>query len=157
MEQLSKTQQEGIKKASTERLRVNLLKADYAEEEVMRMSREELMDTWAKVLALGGGATAAPKAVGYDLALEKERLEFEKYRFETEMKAKEAELALQGERQAKDAELQLTLQREKLELEKSREELTDTWAKVLALGGGATAAPKAVGYLSRIRERTSGI
>jgi len=32
MEKLSKTQQEGVKKSSTERLRANLLNADYAEE-----------------------------------------------------------------------------------------------------------------------------
>ena len=36
------------------------------------------------------------------------------------MKAREAELALQGEKLAKDAELQLTLQRERLDAEKSR-------------------------------------
>jgi len=80
----------------------------------MRMSREELMETWAKMVALGGGAAAAPRAVGFDLGLEKERLEFEKYKFELEMKAREAELALQGEKLAKDAELQVALQGEKL-------------------------------------------
>ena len=55
------------------------------------------------MLALGGGAAAAVD-----------------YRFEIEMKAKEEELALQGHKLAKDAELQLTLQREKLEAEKVR-------------------------------------
>ena len=60
MEKLTKAQQDSIKKASTDRLRLNLLKADFAEEEVLAMDRETLLTTWADVVAKGGGATRGP-------------------------------------------------------------------------------------------------
>jgi hypothetical protein len=44
MEQLSQKQQEAVKKASTDKLRAYLLKADFPEDVVMKMSREELVD-----------------------------------------------------------------------------------------------------------------
>jgi len=53
MEKLSKAQQESIKKASTERLRLNLMRADFAEDEVLAMERETLQATWAEVVAKG--------------------------------------------------------------------------------------------------------
>ncbi len=60
MEKLSKAQQESIKKASTERLRLNLMRADFDEDEVLAMERETLLTTWAEVVAKGGGATRGP-------------------------------------------------------------------------------------------------
>jgi len=71
MEKLSKAQQESIKKASTERLRVNLIRADFVEDEVLAMDRETLMTTWAEVIAKGGGATRGPVTGGYDPPLKK--------------------------------------------------------------------------------------
>ena len=85
MEKLSKTQQDAIKKASTERLRLNLMRADFAEDEVLQMERETLQTTWAEVVAKGGGATRGPVTGGYDPAVEKDRLEFEKMKFQQKM------------------------------------------------------------------------
>ena len=53
MERLTEQQRESVKKLSTERLRVNLIRADYAEDEVMKMDRQMLMETWAKLVGLG--------------------------------------------------------------------------------------------------------
>ena len=64
MEKLTKAQQDSIKKASTDRLRLNLLKADFAEDEVLLMERDTLQATWAEVVAKGGGATRGPTAGG---------------------------------------------------------------------------------------------
>ena len=43
MEKLTKAQQDSIKKASTDRLRLNLLKADFAEDEVLLMERDTVV------------------------------------------------------------------------------------------------------------------
>jgi len=132
MEQLSQKQQEAVKKASTDKLRAYLLKADFPEDEVMRMSREELMSKWAGVLATTGAEPGHMRAVGYDPTLEKERLEFEKYKFQIEMKAKEAEISLQREKieadtKAREAEVrareaEMMLQRQKLDEEAKTKE-----------------------------------
>ena len=73
---------------------MNLIRADYAEDEVMKMDRQMLMETWAKLVALGKtGPTEGAAAAAYDPVLEKERLEFEKMKFEREavLREKEAE------------------------------------------------------------------
>ena len=117
MEKLSKAQQESIKKASTERLRLNLMRADSAEDEVLAMDRETLMTTWAEVVAKGGGATRGPVTGGHDPAVEKDRLEFEKLKFQQEMELQkqkqQAELALQKQKQEAELALQKQNKRRK--------------------------------------------
>ena len=118
MEKLTKAQQDSIKKASTDRLRLNLLKADFAEDEVLLMERDTLQATWAEVVAKGGGATRGPTAGGYDPAIEKGRLEFEKMKFQQE-------LELQKQKQAAEIEIQKQKQeaeREALCLQKQKQE-----------------------------------
>jgi len=110
MEKLSKAQQEAIKKASTERLRLNLIKADFAEEDVLQMDRETRQTTWAEVVAKGGGATRGPTTGGYDPAIEKERLEFEKLKFKQELELQkqkqEADIEFQKQKHSADLEIQ---------------------------------------------------
>ena len=142
MEQLSQKQQEAVQKASTDKLRAYLLKANFPEDEVMQMSRDELMSKWASVLATTGAEPGHMRAVGYDPALEKERLEFDKYKFLIEMKAKEAEISLQREKieadnraleaEVKAREAEMMLQRQKLDEEaKAKEaEMMLQWQKM---------------------------
>ena len=74
---------------SSERLRENLLKEDFAEGELAKMSREEMMEAWARLEAVRKGTVAAAVATVTarpDPAPERERLEFERQKFEQEMK-----------------------------------------------------------------------
>ena len=61
---------------STDRLRVKLARADFDEQQLIEMSSEQLLDTWAKVVLSGKdllppGAAAKVPTVGYDVELEK--------------------------------------------------------------------------------------
>ena len=70
---------------STERLRENLLKEDFAEGKLAKMSREEMMEAWARVEAVRK-TTVATATAKHDPALERERLEFERQKFQQEIK-----------------------------------------------------------------------
>jgi len=85
MEKLTAAQQQQIKKMSDDRLRVKLMAAWYEEDVVLGYERDDLMSLYADVLATG-----KPKAgpVGYDPELERERLAFEKAKWETDGKQK---------------------------------------------------------------------
>jgi hypothetical protein len=119
MEQLDSTQRAAVSKMSTERLRVKLGKTDFDEQLVAEMTREQLLDAWAKCILAGrdkpqaAAATAAP-TIGYDVELEKQRLAFETRKFE-------AELALRRE----EFELQERRRQEELEAVKLRDEMQD--------------------------------
>ena len=95
METLPSKTQELIKKMSTEYLVMKLTKADIDEETILKMSREQLMATWADLVAAGkdkpAGAGAskvvsppAAAAAYYDPELEKQRLHFEMQKYEEE-------------------------------------------------------------------------
>ena len=53
MEKLDPTQRTAVSKMSTERLRIKLGKADFDEQLVSEMSREQLLDVWAKCILEG--------------------------------------------------------------------------------------------------------
>jgi len=89
MEQLEQSQRESIKKMSTDRLRTKLADIGLDTKQLTEMTREQLLDTWTEVVFCMKDippmavATKVP-TVGYDVELEKMRLEFEMKKFETE-------------------------------------------------------------------------
>lgn len=120
MEKLTKAQQESVKKLSTDALRLKLLRSGLDEETVCELAREELMVRWVEIDAAGKGKPGivvpeVSKTVGYDVELERERLAFEKLRYEEEKVWKEQELA--EERVRKEQEFALR----KMELEQQAE------------------------------------
>jgi hypothetical protein len=96
---------------STDRLRMKLAKVGVDEEEIAGMSREQLMHAWAERVAEWREeplptAIAPIKALGYDIDIERQRLEFEMKKFEDEMswrrKEGEERLALEKARKKRD-------------------------------------------------------
>jgi hypothetical protein len=80
MDKLEAAAREAIKKMSTDRLRMKLAKVGVDEDEIAGMLREQLMHAWAERVAEGREeplpmATAPIKAPGYDVDLERQRLE----------------------------------------------------------------------------------
>jgi hypothetical protein len=53
MERLEPSQRESISKMSSDRLRMKLAKAEFDEQQVTAMLREQLLDAWAKAVAEG--------------------------------------------------------------------------------------------------------
>jgi len=64
MDKLPKEEQEKIRRTSTERLKEGLLKVDYAKEELDKMDRDTLMNTWAQVLLVRAQTQAGAEARG---------------------------------------------------------------------------------------------
>jgi hypothetical protein len=114
MNKLDPTERSAVAKMSTERLRIKLGKADFEEQLVAEMSREQLLEAWAECVATGRdkpsaiAARAAP-TVGYDVELEKQRLVFETRRFEAELALRQEEIRMQKERDAVQLEERLAL------------------------------------------------
>ena len=129
MEKLPRSEQAKVKKASSERLRALLIAEHYAKEEVEKMDREGLMKTWAEVLAVkiaSGGAgdweeEKAEKPAAVDPALEKTRIELERYMFDMRMKL-EADKLRQLE---EDRKLEIEKLRQQEEERKAREKLEE--------------------------------
>ena len=106
MEQLSKSQQEAVRKNSTDRLREILSKANWAEPTVLTaMSREEMLEAVAQLeLTRAKAAAGEPsEAPAVDPAVARDRLQFEKYKFDMEMKKTDDERALQSEKLAAES------------------------------------------------------
>ena len=92
MEKLTEKQREAIKKSSTVSLVAKLIKIGKTEEELSVLDRDALMHAWAQVVVEGKDKPPAAvmgaevkHAVGYDVELERERLAFEKLKFDKEM------------------------------------------------------------------------
>ena len=113
MDKLTAAQQQQVKKMSNDRLRVKLIAAGYDEDEVLGYERDDLMSLYAGVLASG-----KPKAgpVGYDPELERQKLAFEKAKWETEQRRWEAEM------EAKRVEAEKKKLREEREFEEKKTE-----------------------------------
>jgi len=75
MEQLDETQKAAIKKSSTDRLRLNLLKHGFEEETVLSWKRKELMEKDAEVLL--EGAESEDEAQVEEPVAERERWQHE--------------------------------------------------------------------------------
>ena len=116
MDKLTKTQQEGIRKMSTERLRVRLIGAGQDEETVCGTDRPELLTMWAELVATGrdkpitGVQPSVASAAAADPETEKSRAEAEQLRFRqqaekltlkaTEIAQKEQEMKMRAEENA---------------------------------------------------------
>lgn len=101
MEKLTVEQQQQIKKMSNDRLRVKLTAAGYDEETVVAMEREVMMTTYAEVVATGG---PKPAVVGYDPAIERERLVFEREKWQADREKWQAEREDRLRREQKEEE-----------------------------------------------------
>ena len=74
MDKLPKQQQENVRKMSTDRLRLNLLRAGNEEEAVLAMDRDALLNAWAELVVAGkekpqAAAGATARTAGYDAEL----------------------------------------------------------------------------------------
>ena len=120
MERLTKTQVEAIKKLNMARLITKLAQVGYSEEELDTMDREALMGAWATCVADGKDKPAAPSAptIGYGVELERQKLEFEMRKFESEQKMKLVEI--ESNEKLKKAELQMLQQKYAAECEEKR-------------------------------------
>ena len=78
----SAAQQAQLKKMSNERLRVKLMAAGYEEDVVIGYDRDDLLSTYAEIIASGKIRTGP---VTYDPEVEKDRLLFERQKWEIEM------------------------------------------------------------------------
>ena len=100
MDKLSDSQRENIKKMSSERLYSKLVQAGVEEEKVENMDRAARMSAWATLVASGKDKPSAPEVtkvgapVGYDVEIEKQRLEFEMKKFEMERHDRQAEMEI---------------------------------------------------------------
>jgi hypothetical protein len=124
MERLELSQRESISKMSSDRLRMKLAKAEFDEQQVAAMSRDQLLDAWAKTVAEGkdrppSAAAAHVPAVGYDVELERRRLEFEMRKFELEEARRKEELECEEKRRRKDLEREEARGREEREWEEA--------------------------------------
>ena len=84
MESLPPKTQEQIKKTSTEALTVKLAKVGYDEEAIVKMSREQLIATWAELVATGQDKPRAAPIVYTNPEIERQRLQFEMQKWQEE-------------------------------------------------------------------------
>src|ERR1043165_7048892 len=116
MEALTVEMQAKIRKRSSERLRMYLIKAGRDEDDVMTWDRDKLMEEWALEIGKEEEQLKASPAspVETDYELQKRRLEFEIRKYE-EQKEKE-------EREKKEQKEEREREREKEEREERRRE-----------------------------------
>jgi len=116
MEKLSKTQKEAIQKMGQSRLIVKLRGVGISEEEVDAMDRAEMLEAWAECVATGKDKPAVAPTLAYDVELERQKLDFEIRRFESQERAECAKL--EAEKQAKilllDAEEQARVREDRI-------------------------------------------
>src|ERR1043165_9951228 len=122
MEALTVEMQAKIRKRSSERLRVYLIKAGRDEDDVMTWDRDKLMEEWA--LEIGKeeeefeASPASPVETDYEL--QKRRLEFE-IRKKEEQKEKEEREEKRREEEKKEQKEKEEREREEWKEEKERE------------------------------------
>jgi hypothetical protein len=127
MERLEPSQRESISKMSSDRLRMKLAKAEFDEQQVAAMSREQLLDAWAKAVAEEkdrppSTAAAHVPAVGYNVELERRRFEFEMRKFELEEAHRKDELKRKEKRRREELEREVERRKEEAEAARLREE-----------------------------------
>src|ERR1043165_7599228 len=125
MEALTAEMQASIRKRSSERLRVYLIKAGRDEDEVMTWDRNTLMEEWA--LEIGKeeeefkASPASPVETDYEL--QKRRLEFEIRKYEEQKEEREREREEQKEeRERERKEWKEKEEREEKKREEERKE-----------------------------------
>src|ERR1043165_4340268 len=104
MEALTVERQASIRKRSSERLRMYLIKAGRDEDDVMTWDRDKLMEEWA--LEIGKeeeeymASPASPAETDYEL--QKRRLEFEIRKYEEQKEEREREREEQKEKEERE-------------------------------------------------------
>src|ERR1043165_3145692 len=123
MEALTVEMQAKIRKRSSERLRVYLIKAGRDEDDVMTWDRDKLMEEWALEIGKEEGEYMASPAspVETDYELQKRRLEFEIRKYE-EQKEKEEREEREREERKEERERERKEQKEREEKEERRRE-----------------------------------
>ena len=116
MDKLTQSQRDTLTKMATDRLRAKLAKAGFEESQLSTMARESMLDACANLslkeqeltapAAVAAAATAVP-TIGYDVELEKKRLEFEMMKFQEEMALKREKLIREAEKQEREEQRQL--------------------------------------------------
>lgn len=102
MEKLTTSQQESVRKMSSERLQEKLVSHGYDKEAVKALDRDTLMAKYAEVLS--AKPVAAEAAVGYDVDIERERLALQKMELEEKRLAREWDM----KKHAAEMEIKLT-------------------------------------------------
>ena len=108
MDTLPKAEADSIKKMSTARLVSKLTKVGYSVDDIEKMSRETMVDTWAHCVVDGKDKEDTLEAAGGATGpehFEREKLNFEKQKFEAEHSMRLRETAL------KEAELKMLEQK----------------------------------------------
>ena len=111
MERLSLTQQQQVKKMSDERLRTKLVEYGFDEELVLTWSREELLNSFAETMVPGAKAKE-PTVV--DPEVERQRLDFEKLKWEQQRDLEQQRIEADKQRAEAD---RLRAENDKLERE----------------------------------------
>ena len=135
MDSLPKETQAEIKGLTVARLIARLIKAGYDEETISGMKREQLAAEWAECVLAGKEhpATVSAEAVGRptiavaDLELQKQWLQLEQMRFETERELKRREIELKESEQKSEQmrfETERELRRREIELKEQEIALT---------------------------------
>src|SRR5664279_5066974 len=95
MEKLNSKQCEAIKKMSSTRLVSKVTQAGIKEETLEPLGREQLMEAWAELVAAGKDVPLAPvtatAAATSTADLEREKMLFEREKFQADMAAREAD------------------------------------------------------------------
>jgi hypothetical protein len=148
MDKLEKTRQSEIRKMSDMRLQHKLIQAGFSIEIVEGMDRMAMLDKYAELVlagkepVLGTSAGTTATVVGYDVELERQRLEFQIKQWEAEKTEREARLELErAEREAdraaetefRKAQLDWQLHQIKLLEERDKSEKNKEDAKVVQL------------------------
>ena len=137
MDKLTPEQQAAITKMSSYRLMQKLVNCGVSEQELEKMEREGMKNLWAKFVKEGKDIpkdipkTEAPGATAvstYDADLEKKKFEFEKLRWETEVKERQRDRELdlinrETEAKEKQRDRELELKREERELRREEREI----------------------------------
>jgi hypothetical protein len=141
MEALSKAQKEAIQKMGQSRLITKLRGAGISEEEVDAMDRAAMITAWAECVAAGKDKPAPGQPTpGYDVDLERRKLELEIRRFEAQEKARAEELLAQEKLRREENDRADKIRNEefanaqrlkKMELE-SQEKMKDAELKLLS-------------------------
>ena len=85
METLDNKTREDIKKMSEARLALKLSQVGYEVEQLEKLDRAALLHAWATTVSQGKDKLpVAPSALGYDVELEKRKLEFEFAKWQAE-------------------------------------------------------------------------
>jgi len=106
MDKLTTAQQQQLKKMSNDRLRIKIMAQGYEEDIVIGMEREELIAAYAELLA-SGKLKVSPGAVGgvgYDPEVQKEKLAFEKQKWEAEIEERRRREEREDEIRKQEAE-----------------------------------------------------